>query len=381
VSAACAALAGAGVIRGVIATVDCQTRAYAEGAYQALTAGSPVFQAALTGLLTIYVALVGYRMLFAHGGARLSDAPGVALRVGAVLALVTSWATFQTLVFDLADRAPAEIAALAAAPLQQGASALAADPVNGLQVAYDELTASATAFGKAAGAEAKAYSNPQAAAAEALSSAAAVLFLASAGAISAAKLAVGVLTAVGPVFIALFLIPATRGLFAGWLRALAGAALTPLAAWLLMTLLLVVLEPWLVVLAQQRRDLQLDPQTAVSAAALVYVFALAQAGLVIGAGVMAAGLRLPGGRAHRAADPPASAPAAAQAPILQPSRAERLALDLRRDQAMASVRGGDVVRAMSVAPSRATAGPSAAPRLGDAYRRPGPTPRRTGLAR
>ena len=80
-------------------------------AMSSLTAAVSPFQTALTALLTIYVALIGYRMLFASGGARLSDGPGIALKIGAILALVTSWATFQTLVFDVAAQAPLEIAA------------------------------------------------------------------------------------------------------------------------------------------------------------------------------------------------------------------------------------------------------------------------------
>ncbi|HET6969679.1 MAG TPA: type IV secretion system protein, partial [Phenylobacterium sp.] len=242
--AACTALVDDGVIRGVLATVGCQTRAYAESGYLALTAGSGVFQAALTALLVIYVALMGFRLLFAQGGARISEMPMAALLIGAILAMVTSWSAFQTVVFDLADRAPVEIAAIVAAPLQgAGGSSLAAHPVDGLQAAYDEFTATAAAFGKVAGPAAKGYSSPEAAAAEATSAATGVLFLSSAGVISAATLAIGVLTALGPIFIALALIPATRGLFVGWVRALAAAALTPMVAWLLVVLMLAVLEP------------------------------------------------------------------------------------------------------------------------------------------
>ena len=65
-SNACASLVDDGVIRGVLATVDCQTKAYAEGGYLALTSGSGVFQAALTALLTIYVAVIGLRLLLAQ---------------------------------------------------------------------------------------------------------------------------------------------------------------------------------------------------------------------------------------------------------------------------------------------------------------------------
>ena len=222
-AASCANLVNEGVIRGVLGAVDCQTRAFAEAGYSSLTSSSSTFQVALTGLLTIYVALVGWRMLFAADGARLADAPGIALKIGAILALVTSWATFQTLVFDLAARAPGELAAAIAAPMQAN-HVLAADPVAGLQAAYDQLNRSAIAFGAAAGPAAKAYASPAASAAEALSAASGALFMTTAGIVAAATLAIGVLTAVGPVFIALFLIPATRGVFAGWVRALGAAA-------------------------------------------------------------------------------------------------------------------------------------------------------------
>ena len=178
--------------------------------------------------------------------------------------------------------------------------------MGGLQTAYDQLTQGAAAFGKLAGPVTHAYSSPAAAAAEALSSASGVLFMSSAGVISAATLAIGVLTAVGPIFIALFLIPATRGLFVGWVRALAAAAFVPLLGWLVIVLMLSVLEPWLVSLAEQRAQATLDPQTAMSAAALVFVFGAGQAALVIGACVMAIGFRL-----RRAA------PAEARTPALQ----------------------------------------------------------------
>ncbi len=385
-SQACPSLAGDGVIRGVLGAVDCQTRSFAEAGYSSLTSASSGFQLALTALLTIYVALIGYRMLFASAGVRLSEAPGIALRIGAILALVTSWATFQTLVFDVAARAPKEIAGIVAAPLQDGGgSALAADPIGGLQVAYDQLTQGAVAFGKMAGPVAHSYSSPAAAAAEALSSASGVLFMSSAGVISAATLAIGVLTAVGPIFIALFLIPATRGLFVGWVRALAAAAFVTLLGWLVIVLMLSVLEPWLTALAEQRRDMVLNPQTAMSAAALVFVFGAGQAALVIGASVMAVGFRLRSAAPAEASQPapPNSVPSAGPEAT---SRAQRLAFDLQRDQAAAAAR---------LQPLRLTAagtGASNTPvpaysaadrpaRLGDAYRRPAVGRRVVGAGR
>jgi type IV secretion system protein VirB6 len=382
---ACQALVDDGVIRGVLATVDCQTREYALMGYESLTHGSPVFQTALTSLLTIYVAAIGWRMMFAQGATRLSDAPGIALSIGAILALVTSWSAFQTIVFDMADRAPLEIAAIISAPMQ-GGGGLASNPVDGLQLAYDELSNTGAAYGKIVGPDAKSYSSPEAAAAEATGMASGALFLMSAGVISAATLAIGVLTAVGPIFIALFLMPTTRGLFAGWARALLAAALTPMVAWILLVLMLAVLEPWIVTLAAQRAAKTMDAQTAISTAALVFVFTLGQFALVIGACIMAIGFRLPRLRTERAA---AAAPspqvlAAAAEAGREPSRAERLALDLRRDQAQDAARARTLQLAASVTHASQARAPSAAEapaRLGDAYRRPAFVARRVGVAR
>lgn len=386
---ACASAVDDGVIRGVLATIDCQTKAYAQGGYLALTSGSSVFQTALTAVLTIYVALIGYRMLFARGDARLSDMPGIAMWIGGILVMVTSWSTFQTVVFGLADRAPLEIAAVASAPWQDASrSNLASDPIAGLEAAYGELTRSAAAFGRIAGAEAKTYASPEAAAAQTLSLASGALFLSSVGVISAATLALGILTAVGPIFIALALLPATRGIFIGWVRAMVAAALTPMVAWLLLVLMLVVIEPWLGVLAEQRVALKLQTQTAMSTAALIFVFSFGQAALILGACVMAMGFKLPGegaGRAARGADPVRSGNPAVNVDVTTlPSRAERLSLDLQRDQSQAAARS----RAAAAAAGAVAHGRGAsvtlgetAPRLGETYRRPAVTSRPAGASR
>ncbi len=375
----CASLVGDGVIRGVLGAVDCQTRSFAEAGYSALTASSSGFQVALTALLTIYVALIGYRMLFAAGGARLSDAPGIALKIGAILALVTSWSTFQTLVFDVAAKAPGEIASMVAAPLQSNGSSLAADPVSGLQAAYDQLTRSAVAFGVNAGPNAKAYASPAASAAEALSAASGALFMTTAGVVSAATLAIGVLTAVGPLFIAMFLIPATRGLFIGWVRALVAAAMVLLLGWLGIVLLLSVLEPWLVALAQEQIAGQLHTQTATSAAALVAVFSAGQAALLIAACVMAFAFQI-GGSSQTTERRGARAGGSETGPntIPEPSRAQRLAFDLQREpsQGDARARTMQIAAATGGAPNRVTVDVKQPARLGDDYRRPAVTARR-----
>ena len=364
----CPANIGDGLIRGVLSSVDCQTRDFAESGYAALTgAGSP-FQAALTAMLTIYIAVVGYRMLFAAGGARLSDAGGIALKVGVILALVTSWSTFETLVFDVAAKAPVDTAALLGEPLRGQGSTLAGDPVGGLQVAYDQLSLSARAFGAQAGPVAKSYTSSAAAAAEALSGAAGALFITSAGLIAMAMIVVAVLSAVGPIFIVLFLFQETRGLFVGWLRALIAAALALFGAWMLTVMMLAVLEPWLIALAQQRRDLALDETTALSASGVVFVFAISQIGLLVSLCAVAMSLRL---RTRQIVDRQAETPPPPAADRAEEiSRAQRLALALHTLNTVASHRQ-TVAATMAEAsrPGGFRAVESAEPRLGEALRR------------
>ncbi len=365
----------AGAVRAVLTSVDCHTHDIAQRGYLALTgAGSP-FQAALTIALTLYVAVAGYRLVFAPDGARLSDAPRMALKIGAILALVTSWSVFQTLVFDVAAGAPVEISRIISAP-GQAQFAPDADPIGRLQTAYDQLSTEAARFSKAAGPAAAVNVGPLPGAARALSAASGTLLMANAGLIAVADIAIGVMCAVGPVFIALFLFAQTRGLFVGWLRALLAAAMASLTAWALAVLMLNALDPWIETLARQRSENVVDPNTAVTAAFIVFVFAAGQAALVIAGSVVALGLRLPGERQVAAASVAGVAAPSESANGLREamSRPAQLAEQLQwRDQRKAR----SVLAGPPVAPRAAIAGRGrpaerlAEPqRIGELYRRP-----------
>ena len=96
-------------VGSVLAWVDCRTMGLGEEAFRALGPGSP-FGAALTGLLTIYVALIGYRLLL---GGELTVREGMfaALKIGLVLALSTQWPAWRVLVYDVATKTPEAAAA------------------------------------------------------------------------------------------------------------------------------------------------------------------------------------------------------------------------------------------------------------------------------
>jgi type IV secretion system protein VirB6 len=367
-----------GVIRSVLGTVDCHVRTYSEAGYLALTGPQSFFPAALTILLTIYVALLGLRLMFGIGQARLADAPVMAMKIGLILTLTLNWTTFQTLVFDLTAKAPLEVARIVAAPARASGSDLASNPLNGLQVAYDQLALDAAAFGKAAGPNPQVLRGGEAAAASGLWKAQTALFMSTAGLMAIASIAVGVLTTIGPIFIALFLFDQTRGLFAGWLRAIIAASLTPMLCWITTAVLLVVIDPWLSQLAQQREGGALDLQTATILSSVIFIFATAQAALTFGAVVIAGGFQFSLGR-HAAA--PAAAQAATAVAAESITRAERLAMQLQRSSATqrlglagggSGAGAGAGASAGGSAPGSAAAGQDLRPRaarIGDAYRR------------
>ena len=222
-NAVCTIAGDQGVIRNMLTAVECNTREFAQLGYQSLTGNGSWFETALTAVLTIYVAIVGYRLLFAASGAQLAQGPITALKIGAILALVTNWSVFQTIVFDVASRAPVEIAALVSAPLQTESS-LASAPVDGLQIVYDQLSITAAAFAEAGGQDALGAAQDLSVAggnaegaenlsnvAQTLTIAANALLITSAGLVAVATIAVGLLTAIGPIFIVLFLFLETRG--------------------------------------------------------------------------------------------------------------------------------------------------------------------------
>jgi type IV secretion system protein VirB6 len=364
----CATVTDLGVVRDVLTAVDCNTKSFARLGYESLTASGSPFQTALTILLTIYVAVIGYRLLFGNG-ARLSDGPGIALKIGAVLALVSSWSLFQTLVFDMAERAPMEIAALISAPMR--GPALAADPVGGLQAAYDQLSATATAFAHPPKSIPDSAQASYAAASQALTLSANALFIASAGLIAVITIAIGLLTATGPLFIALFLFFETRGFFVGWVRALGACAFGLLSAWSLTVLMLHAVQPWLDALSDVGANGLADAHTGITAAIIVLVFCASQFGLLLAGIVIARGFRLP--TARRTATSQAAAPQAASMPLDMISRPARLAEQLgRHDTSSVTADRAAATAANLVHAGRSTSVAAAAPsgRIGDLYRRP-----------
>src|SRR5690606_3000691 len=63
----------------------------------------------LAGLLTLFVALYGIRLLFGHGG-EPRDLVGAVLKIGIVLTIAVSWPAWRIVAYDTVLHGPAEIA-------------------------------------------------------------------------------------------------------------------------------------------------------------------------------------------------------------------------------------------------------------------------------
>ena len=373
-----------GIVRDILGSVDCNVQMYSAAGYRALAGPGSPLPAAMTALLTIYVALLGYRMLFAVEGVRLAQAPLIALKIGVILALTLNWSVFQTLVFNLGSQAPLEIGRVISRPMATGGPSLASDPVQGIQAAYDELNADAAELAKKASQAAAVQPGQvapgagpvgnEAATATDLRRAAAALLASTAGVLGMAFIATGVLTAVGPVFIALLLFEVTGGFFAGWVRALIAAILIPMVCWVTASVLLVVLAPRIDVLAQQRAAHAINLDAAAAASAIVMIFAAAQAALIVAGLLIAGGFRLGRHAALVEAPPAVQRQAQTTVEVVEVrSRAEALATALRRSSTTSAREYASMVPASAAAPGdlevtrlEAAARPA---RLGETYRR------------
>lgn len=205
-----------GVAYRISVYLDCQARALGENGFQAL-AGGPLGSALLFGLLTIFIALIGYRLILGHVP-DMRDGVGWAVRLGFVLALVTSWPAFQALVYRVAVDAPGEIAAVV-----MPAAGLPSESLDArVQQAYDQMRLGvADAQADPAADEEEETEGTIGAAPQT----ATLLVISTSGLTGALRIAIGFLLAVAPLAIMSLLFSGTSGLFNGWLRALAGLAL------------------------------------------------------------------------------------------------------------------------------------------------------------
>jgi type IV secretion system protein VirB6 len=310
---ACPAINDAAYLSSVLAHVDCQALTLGESGYRALAQSGSIAGMLLGTALTLFVALFGYRLLLGETpGAR--DAVTAVVKVGIVLVLATSWPAFRTLAYDVALRGPAELAGAIGGP--SGLPGSDGGLVPRLQLIDDELAelaligsgrppdAQVAQSGELSAEQQQAEAQRLQQAAQrrrwdpvrdfSLLGNARLLFLVGTlSAVAAVRLLAGLLLALGPFFALFLLFDRTRGLFEGWIRGLAGAALGALATAIVLGVELALLEPWLAEVLTLRRAEIPTPSVAVELLATTLVFALVLAAVLVSTARVARGFRFP----------------------------------------------------------------------------------------
>lgn len=319
------------IFQSVVAGTDCAITERASQAYATLQAPGSGFAQITTVLLTIYVAIIGYRLILGYASLSLAELIPHFIKIGIVLALVSNWSAYQPLVFNLLFHAPEELATTVTASRTSNGNGQTA-VLEGLQDSYDRLTAvaaltwsrpAAEDFRPPAPGERIAASAPKVAPVSPRPSianqlgasqftslllwfSAFVMVAASVGALLVLRIVLALLLLVGPFFILTGLFAGTRGLLEGWLRVAVRYAIAPLFVTLGSAGLVVVLAPFITQLEQTPE--QPEPSTALAIALIIAVFAavLIQASKLSGG--IARGIRLPRGKIASTAEPQGSRP-------------------------------------------------------------------------
>ncbi len=266
-----------GTAQTLIQSVNCYVETSVAGSYGALMGPGGGMRGALTASLIIYVAIMGYRFMLGRTRLSMGDLVPRMLLIGAILALTTSWATYQTLVYDVLTDGPEEISQMVARGQTPARSvAERVDRVNkqltdvandwgkgplgivapvGPQSSIADAANAARAKAEAGGMNplptttaaattpAAISANPFSSAPSYLSWSAMLLTLTAAGSIAITKALLGLLLAIGPIFALFALFDNTRGLAVGWARAAFFLAFVPLLATLTSVAMLAMLEP------------------------------------------------------------------------------------------------------------------------------------------
>jgi type IV secretion system protein VirB6 len=326
VMAGCAAInPAAGSAETMVGTVDCFMQSTVQNGYASLLGPGSVFSYALTIALTIYVAFVGYRLIFGRASISIADMAPRMVLIGGILALTSNWATYQVLVYDVLTDGPAEIVSMISPGAGKAASLNARiDVLSGRMVdladAWTEFDArpkdaeaappdTAEAPLPAAATGVPAFITPKdSLGPNMLLLSALLLVLASAGVLVVAKIILGILLVLGPIFAALALFAGTRGLTLGWARAAVLMALVPVMAMMTSAGAVAMLEPLLtdMIIAAGQGDFSL--RAALTLLVIVIVMVAVSVQLFRIGRVIVSGWSMASAQSASSIAPPAPAP-------------------------------------------------------------------------
>ena len=280
---ACPAVStGAEFLVQTLAHLDCQAQTLGSFGFQALASpGSPAV-IALTGLLTLFVAIYGIRLLFGPGD-EPRDLIGAILKVGIVLTIAISWPAWRTVAYDTVLYGPSEVAAAIMPSTLPSAQAEIPQRLQGIDQGIADVTFIGTGRLTSetfSSADARAFQSVALGDSTGLGLARPFFLASTIGSLGLLRIMGGLLLALAPLFAGLLLFDTTRGLFAGWLRGLAFVAVASLGSTLLLSVQIAVMEPWLIDVLNRRNLGYVTPMAPTEALALVTAFSVATAGML-----------------------------------------------------------------------------------------------------
>ncbi|KWV91770.1 type IV secretion system protein [Erythrobacter sp. YT30] len=376
-------ITGEEFLKRTLAHIDCQAQVI--GSYGYLALGEPGSLAAtlVTGLLTLFIAFFGVRLLFGPApGAR--DLVFDVLKIGIVLTLAFSWPAFRTVIYDVTLKGPAEIASVIEESSGNGSATGFADRLQ--QADNDIVRLTELGAGRNTGAlidsDAPGGSFKGTALEDDSAYGTARLFYLSSviGVLAVLRIAAGVLLAVTPVVAGLYFFTQSRGIFAGWLRGLALTVAGSIGATITLSVQLAIIEPWLADALRVRALGYATPSAPTELFAITLAFAIVQilmlwllAKVVFNRGWLTLP-DFPKWPEPSTLGQPMLAGANARQPEIQVLRAERMSntieSSIRRERSIGSERlVGTTMTSTSETGFPGAGSSFDAPRLGSSYRR------------
>ncbi len=216
-------------VAAALSAVDCMAGEATASAFARLFGTHGALLPALTLLLTLYIAIFALGLLTGRARLGVATLTPRMLLIGVVLTFATSWVAYQGVLWNLMVGAPDQVAGVLMGAKGQ-ATHLFAARIDVLFQAIADAADMANQQQAGAGTAAAPAAAGTFAPASLVWLAAVLLLLGTVGVLVTARIVLAVLLALGPVFIVLALLRGTRGLCAGWLRALVMVAITPLLA-------------------------------------------------------------------------------------------------------------------------------------------------------
>jgi type IV secretion system protein VirB6 len=268
----------------MVAHIDCQAQAIGAYGFGALADPASSVTVVLTGLLTLFMAFFGFRLMLGEQQ-NGRDFVGDILRIGIVLTLATSWPAWRTLAYDVVMIGPSELAATisGAADVPGGRN----DMVARLQSADDNIVIlTILGTGRNTGGEDRSdqigdtFRGIALADQEGLSNGRLLFLTGVIGPLAIVKLGAGLMLALAPLMAGLLLFVGTRDLFFGWMRSLGALALGAFALYVIFGVQVAVLEPWLQNAVALREGQVLTPSAPTELSVITAAFLLASFGIL-----------------------------------------------------------------------------------------------------